>query len=311
MLRYNILLLAATAAWAALLLLPGGAAWGGEPRVVASILPIHSLVAGVMEGVATPRLLLEGAASPHGHALRPSEARNLRNAEVVFWVGAELESFLVRPLVSLAGQARVVALADAPGLRLLPAERAEAGKEETPSGHDHGHGSDPHLWLDPLNGQAMVAAIAKVLGEAYPAHAPRFAANAARLRERLAALDHSIRARLAPVAAHPFLVFHDAFRYFERRYGLHAVGAVAVAPERLPGARHLLALRQRIKETRVRCAFAEPQFDPALLKTLLAGTAARAAVLDPLGAELEPGPGLYFRLLGNLADGLVTCLGAP
>jgi zinc transport system substrate-binding protein len=316
MLRYNILVFGATALLSLQLAL-AGAAGAAELRVVATIRPLHSLAAGVMEGVGAPTLLLKGAASPHGHALRPSEAKALRRAQVVFWVGPELETFLAQALVALAGEARVVALSRAPGLRLLHGRRQEArepvrgGQQAKERAQPHPRETEPHLWLDPFNALAMVTAVVGALSEAYPAHAARFAANGSRLQEALASLHVELQERVSGLAGRPYVVFHDAFRYFEQRYGLRALGAVTVSPERRPGAKHLAALRRRIREAGVLCAFAEPQFEPALLKTLLEGTAARAAVLDPLGASLQPGPGLYFHLLRNLAGDLAACLAPP
>jgi zinc transport system substrate-binding protein len=295
MLRYNILVFGATALLSLQLAL-AGAAGAAELRVVAT---------------------MKGAASPHGHALRPSEAKALRRARVVFWVGPELETFLAQALVALAGEARVVALSRAPGLRLLHGRREEArepvrgGQQAKERAQPHPHETEPHLWLDPFNALAMVTAVVGALSEAYPAHAARFAANGSRLQEALASLHVELQERVSGLAGRPYVVFHDAFRYFEQRYGLRALGAVTVSPERRPGAKHLAALRRRIREAGVLCAFAEPQFEPALLKTLLEGTAARAAVLDPLGASLQPGPGLYFHLLRNLAGDLAACLTPP
>jgi zinc transport system substrate-binding protein len=299
-------------------------ATGGEadadqaPAVVVSIKPIHSLVAGVMEGVGEPALLIEGAASPHSYALRPSQAGALADAEVVFWVGRGLEAFLAKPIDALSDDASVVALSDVDGLRLLVAraggtwEGHPEEEEHAAHDHEHDHGEvDMHVWLDPRNAAVMVGAVAAALSEADPEHAAAYQANAADVRADLARLDAELAAVLAPVRDRPFVVFHDGYQYFEDRYGLNAVGSIAVDPQRRPGAGRLRDLRARLEQLDAACVFAEPQFRPALVDTVVEGTGAKVAVLDPLGAELTAGPDQYARLLSALSRSLVDCLGTP
>lgn len=271
---------------------------GGSAGVTASIKPIHSLVAGVMEGVAVPALLMKGAASPHSYSLRPSEARSLSRSRLVFWVGKTLEGYLEKPLRALAGEARVVALASALGVRLSAAEDGRGDRAE----------ADPHFWLDPRNARAAVRAIADELAEAHPRHAQVYRDNARRLEARLEALDERLRAKLAPVRTRPYAVFHDAYRYFERRYGLRNVGAVTVTPQHQPGVKRIAALRARIRRLGAVCVFAEPQFRPHLVETVAEGSGARVGTLDPLGADIVTGPEHYFQLMERLASALVECL---
>jgi zinc transport system substrate-binding protein len=284
------------------------------PRVVVSILPVHSLVAAVMAGRGAPQLLIRAGASPHDASLRPSDARALSAADLVIWVGPGLETFLEKPLAALAGAARVIALTETPGLRRLGLRAAGAfephGREAEPESdaEDGPEAVNPHLWLDPENARRMVAIFAAALAETDPDNAEVYRANATRLAERLDALDAELRERLAPVRQVPHLVFHDAYAYFAARYGLNQVGAFAANPEIRPGARHLSALRGRIGEEGVACVFIEPQFSPALVEAVTDGTAVRVATLDPLGVGLAPGPEAYFRMMRALADDLVTCL---
>jgi len=292
------------------------AADGAAPNVVASIAPVHALVAQVMAGVAAPRLLVTGGASPHAYALKPSDARAVAGARTVFWVGPELERFLVKPLAALvaAGEVRVVALARADGIRALPARETGtwAGADRD---HDHGkgdaehdRGADPHLWLDTVNAAAMVRAIVAALAAVDAGNAPRYRANGDTALADLGALDAELATMLAPVKRVPYLVFHDAYQYFERRYGLAAAGAVAVGAGRAPGARRISELRQTIVARKAACVFSEPQFEPALAETLIEGSGARLGTLDPLGAALKPGPGLYGELMRQLARSLIGCL---
>ena len=307
---------------AGLLLLPL-VALADEPRVVASINPVHSLVAGVMRGVGEPLRLVSGGASPHDYSLKPSEARAINQAQVVFWIGPDLEGFLIRPLDNIKDKVRVVALLDAPGMTVLPLREGgawephghgEHGHETPEDGDDHDHGHDrqvdhdPHVWLDPVNAIAMARRIMTVLGEVDVAHRADYQRNGAALIERLDHLNQRLATELAPVRQQPYLVFHDAYQYFEQRYDLDAIGSVTMNAERRPGAKRVADIQARIRDLQVRCVFSEPQFQPALVETIIAGSAVRRGVLDPLGAELPPGPDAYFQLLQGLATSLRACL---
>lgn len=289
-----------------------------EPQVVASIKPIHALVAGVMQGIGEPALLIEGGASPHDYSLRPSEVQLINRAQVVFWVGPELESFLQRPLAN--ARVRSVELLETPGLHRLsireggPWEAHEHHDAQGKGNHeeDHGHhahdGHDAHIWLDPRNAMAMVRQISTVLSELDPAHQAEYEQNSAALTERLEVLDQELMAQLAPVKEVPYFVFHDAYQYFEQRYTLNAVGSIVASPEQLTSARRVQEIRNLIRSDQARCVFSEPQFEPALVATLVEGTGAQRGVLDPLGTDLVAGPEAYFQLLHNLATSLRTCL---
>ncbi len=291
-----------------LLALPATAA----PRVVATIAPLHSLVAGVMEGVGEPRLLVEGTRPLHGYRLRPSQVRLLERADLVVWIGPSLESFLERPLARL-GRERVVTVEALQGLHLLSLRHGGVWHHD----HDHAHeastgkrgATDGHLWLDPRNGVRIVEALTERLAALDPANGPRYRHNGERLRQRLELLDRHLARRLATVADRPYLVFHDAFHYFEARYHLAGAGALTLDPERRPGARRLREIRQLVERRGVRCIFREPQYRGAALAALAGDTGLRVATLDPLGAGLPAGPDLYFRMMETMADSFVGCLG--
>lgn len=298
--------------------------------VVASIKPVHSLVAAVMEGVGQPALLVEGAGSPHAYSMRPSQAAALEKARLVFWIGRDLETFLEGPLETLAQDAAVVTLSETEGLTMRgfreggpfeahAHEGDEHAQEDDGDDHDHAHeeeeesahahgGSDMHLWLDPLNARAMVHEIEEALSGADPDNAERYAANADSVEERLDALVAETEDKLSDVRGRPFVVFHDAYQYYELRFDVPAAGSITVKPETAPGARRVGAIRDRIAELGAVCVFSEPQFEPQLVEVVTEGTQARSAVLDPLGAELEDGPGLYFRLIENMTSSLKDCL---
>lgn len=257
-----------------------------------------------MAGVGTPQLLIGGAVSEHSYVLKPSDARKIAGAKVVFWIGPDLETYLTAPLASLAADASIVALENAKGVRHLA---ARPGGLWTDNGPTDGP-INPHIWLDPRNAIAMTRAIAAALSAADPRHAKQYAANAAAEAVLLETLDRALAAELSPMRMRPYLVFHDAYPYFEARYGLDAVGAATVEPDRPAGPRRIEALRDTLKQGRAICIFREPQFSPALIETLAEGTPARIGVLDPLGADLAPGPGLYPALMRRMGDAIVQCL---
>ena len=287
------------------------------PDVVASTKPLHSLVSAVMGDVATPGLIVKGSASPHNYSLRPSDAAALESADIVFWTGHGMELFLADALDTLSTNARVVELAEAPGIALLPvreggAFEAHSHGDDHDHDHDHGHGHDEgdmHFWLDPENAKLMVTEIAAVLGAADPDNAATYQANAEAELVRLDALTEELGETLAAVEGKPFIVFHDAYQYFETRFGLEVAGTVTVSPEAMPGAARIDELRAKVAELGATCVFAEPNFEPAIVRTIVEGTEAKAGVLDPEGAALTEGPDLYPELLRGLANSLVVCLG--
>lgn len=289
-------------------------ALGDVPKVVASVKPIHALVSAVMGNLGTPALIVSGAASPHTYSLKPSDAQALQSADLVFWTGHGLELFLEDSIATLAPRAKIVELSAAPGIELLPPRQSGTFEQhaddpaETGGGHAHEE-RDMHFFLDPENAKVMVAVIADQLAAADPEHAELYRANAATETADLDALIAETAARLAPVKDRPFVVFHDAYQYFEKRFGLTVAGSVTVSPEITPGADRINAIRDKLKTLAAACVFAEPQFDPRMVNVLIEGTSARHGVLDPEGATLEEGPGLYRRLIENLATSLVDCLG--
>lgn len=342
----RLLRAAATAAVLAAVAPSVAAADGDE--VLVTIKPLHALVAAVMQGTGTPGLLIDGAASPHSMSLKPSQARDLQKAKVVFWVGDELETFLVEPLKSLAPNAKQVALMDAHDLIRLPfreggafeahehddehAHRAgtehaneaehkhdEAREHEHEAGHKHegeheeahhhGHDEiDAHAWLDPENARVFVHEAEEALSAAFPRNAATYKANAARVSKRIDDLIKEIETTVEPVHDKGFIVFHDAYQYMEKRFDLHAVGSITTSPEILPGADRLSDIREKIKHRGAHCVFAEPQFEPKIVSALIEGTNARSGVLDPLGASIPKGQDHYFEMMRANAKALRDCL---
>jgi zinc transport system substrate-binding protein len=275
---------------------------------LATIKPIHSLVAAVMQGTGAPELLVQGAQSEHSYALKPSDADKIGRARIVFEIGPDLETYLIGPLATLAPKADVVMLERAPGVHLLPARRGGFWEE---AGDPNDGPTDPHIWLDPENAIAMTKTIAMALAKADPVHARLYAANRDRETEAIAFLELELRHSLAPAHGLSYLVFHDAYQYFEQRFGLTPLGAVTVSPDHPVGPRRVEALRDAILQGHIACVFREPQFSPRLIGILVESTKARTGVLDPLGAELAPGRELYEKLLRGLSTSLNSCLAKP
>lgn len=324
----------------------GSTTASAAPDVVVSIKPIHSLVAAIMQGVGEPTLIVDGAASPHTFTMKPSNARAVEGADMVFWMGPGMEAFLEKPLEALASKATVIELDDVDGLTKLPfreggafdahgdegheghehEKHAEAGDHahEEEADHDHAHDDhaaeageehhhdhgafDTHLWLDPMNAKAMASAIERALVEADPDNAATYASNLQALNTKIDALDKEIAETVAPVKDKPFIVFHDAYQYFEQHYGVRVAGSVTVSPEVMPGAERVQEIHEKVTELGAACVFAEPQFEPKLIQVVTEGTNARSGTLDPEGATLTEGPDLYFELMRSIAGNLKTCL---
>ena len=300
-----------------LIALACSAAAGAAPKVIASVVPLHSLVAAVMGGRGTPELLLKGALSEHRASFTASQLARLGDADLVFIIGDGLEAKLAQLSGSEAVNGKAfVALAAAPGIETLPIRSGGAWEADAhgyggePAG-DHAEGVlavDPHLWLDPENAKAMAAAIAAELAKADPDGAKTYAANALALAAEIDRTSAAITAELAPVIDKPFIVFHDAYQYFEHRFGLHAAGSITDVSARNPSAGRLKAIRDKIAAGHAICVFREPQYDGKAVDTVIEGSNARTAVLDPLGAGLQPGPSAYPQLLRNLSAALRDCL---
>jgi zinc transport system substrate-binding protein len=298
----------------ALCLLLGAPAQAREqspaPKVVTSIKPVHAIAAAVMAGASAPGLLAV-AGSPHSYALKPSDARKLADADVIFWIGPELETFLARPLAN--SRARSVPVGRAAGIRRLPAREGgvwEDAHDDHADGHDLAGGPvDPHLWLDPRNAIVIARAMAGTLGAIDPSRAALYRGNADAFAARVTRLDAELAGRLGPVKNRPYIVLHDAYHYFEDRYGLSPAGAVTVAADRPVGARRLETIRARIRSAAVTCVVTPPQVTPRLLAAITQGTPVRVAAIDDLGADIPAGPALYETLLRRMGEGFAACLG--
>jgi len=313
-----------------------------EAKVIASIKPLHSLVSYVMDGIGTPGILVDGNSSPHTFQLKPSHATMLQEADIIFWIGEDLESFLETPLKSIAKNSRHITLMESDEIELLKFreknifgdhdehdehadehgdehdehadehgdehdEHADEHGDEHDDHHDgHAHGEhDIHFWLDPEIAKTIVKIVARELSEIDPANASTYKSNSTKAMNEIDQLIRDTKSKINSNAS--YVVFHDAYQYFEKRFGIEVVGALTVNPEVLPGARQLSEIREVIEHENINCLFSEPQFNPSIAETIAKDTGIKAAVLDPLGAELNPGKDLYFDLIGNITSSFESC----
>ena len=293
-------------------------------KVVASIKPIHSLASYLMDGIAKPNLIVDGYASPHGFALKPSHAKMLQNADIVFWVGEDLENFLEKPLSSIAKKAEKIELLEVKGLvKLKFRERNifddhedhddHAKKEDGHDDHDdhdghegHNHGEfDPHIWLDPINAKVILFEMSKHLIENDPSNETTYRANLSKAYKQIDKLTNDVTAELNESTAS--IVFHDAYQYFEKRFNVNILGAFTVNTDVLPGAEQLAEIREVIEHDKVACVFSEPQFNPDIIKAVAKDTNIKTGIVDPLGATLNPGKNLYFDLIKNMSKSFKGC----
>ena len=305
-----------------------------EIKVVASIKPIHSLASYLMDGIAKPDLIVDGYASPHGFAMKPSHAKMLQNADLIFWVGEDLESFLEKPLSSIAKKAEKIELMETKGLQVLKFrernifdEHDDHGKKEDDHNHDHddhgkkeddhddhghddhdghAHGEfDPHIWLDPINAKAMLNEMAEHLIENDPKNEAKYKSNLAKALQEIDKLTIDVMTDLSSSVAS--IVFHDAYQYFEKRFNVNILGAFTVNTDVMPGAEQLAEIREIIEHDKVACVFSEPQFNPDIIKAVAKDMNIKTGVVDPLGATLDPGKDLYFNLIRNMSASFKGC----
>jgi zinc transport system substrate-binding protein len=284
--------------------------------VVTTIKPVHSLVATVMQGLGEPTLLIEGVQSPHHYALKPSEAEAIHNADLLVRMSPKVETFTQKLVSALPGSVSILTLDTVTGLTRLGARSPHTHQHTNPGSTpqasenqpDPNEEYDAHMWLDPENGERMLHAIAAALAKQAPQHAEHFNKNAELAASKLQSLQAELLQTLEGVKNKPFVVYHDAFQYFEHRFGLRDLGAVSLQPDVPPSAKQISRMRALISSNNVGCVFSDPQFDTRRLANVIEGTETQIAVLDPLGTTIEKGPAAYETLLRNLADGFIACL---
>ena len=313
-----------------------------ELKVVTSIKPIHSLASYLMDGIGKPELIVDGYASPHGFSMKPSHAKMLQNADLIFWVGEDLENFLEKPLKSIAKKAEKIELIEIKGLNVLKFrernifdehdhddhahddhgkkeddhddhDHDDHGKKEEHDDHDdhdehegHAHGEfDPHIWLDTMNAKAMLNEMGEHLIENDPKNEAKYKSNLDKALKDIDKLTIEVMTELNNSVSS--IVFHDAYQYFEERFNVKVLGAFTVNTDVMPGAEQLAEIREIIEHDKVACVFSEPQFNPDIINAVAKDMKIKTGVLDPLGATLDPGKDLYFNLIRNMSASFKGC----
>ena len=278
-------------------------------EIVVSIKPLHSLVSAVTEGSNSVSLVIDGSMTPHNFALKPSHAKLLNNAKVLFYIDDEFESGLKKTVKGLPKSVKVIRVSKMKKLSLLSTRADDNWEEDGHDHHDHGHSSnDLHFWLDPNNAIEIVKSITQELSAIYPENINIYKKNAKNIIKEIKTTDLLIKSMLEPVRNKPYIVFHDAYQYFEKAYSLKSVGSILVDPELPASAKRIIKIRSKIKSLNAHCVFKEPQFRAKIVKTVIDGTTTKIGILDPLGADIKSGPGMYTSLLKNIAENLNACL---
>ncbi|WP_429033198.1 zinc ABC transporter substrate-binding protein ZnuA [Aeromonas veronii] len=289
-------------------------------EVLTTIKPLGFIAAAITDGVSEPKVLLPTGASPHDFSLRPSDIRSINSADLVVWVGPELEGFMAKPL---ANHPHALALTQVEGMPLFNYATQDSHDSHDHDDHDHaahehgdhdegheGHhheGVDPHIWLGPTQAKVIAKAIASELGKLDPANQARYDANLAAFDAKVDAKDKVIAGQMKAVNEKGYFVFHEAYGYWERHYGMSSKGHFTVSPERRPGAKTLVDIRKALEEKQASCIYAEPQFSPAVIESVARNTGAKVLLLDEVGELVPLGPDGYPQFMQQLADAFAQC----
>ena len=326
-------------------------------NVLTSIQPLHSLVSKIMDGVGEPSLILDRTASPHRYSLTPRNAKDIENADVIFWFGPYIETFLTKPIKNISGENKSIQISKIKGL-IKYSIREGGGFERHDHDHHHNHDDhddekshkshdddhddhddkshkshdddhddhdddkshkshddhkdslgefDQHVWLDPENAKIILNEIKNTLSNIDPSNSSRYEKNYIIAKNDIDSLIKITKIKLQNYGDDGFIYFHDAYQYFEKRFGLKASGTITVSPDLMPGAKRLKELKKIINKSNVKCVFSEPQFESKIINTIVDGTGKKASVLDPLGFNIMPGKKLYNQLIINMSDAFVKC----
>ncbi|MCW9032696.1 MAG: zinc ABC transporter substrate-binding protein [Rhodospirillales bacterium] len=284
------------------------AAQADVPKVVVSIKPLHSIVSAVMGDLGKPTLLVKGATTPHAYSLKPSDAKAINDADVIVWVGEGLETFLTKPLLSLSKKPSIVTMTQNDRIYTLEIRDKNGEVHEDEHAHKHESSIDPHIWMDPRNMSELARTVGQVLGDVDPDNARKYKENAQVLIFKTEKVSKKFEFGLYAERGRPFFVFHDAYQYLERGFGLNVAGFLAVDPNRRPSVKRLHEARALIEKSQSVCVMSEPQFDSKLMKTLVEGMDINMGQLDAIGADLTPGPEMYIQMMEMNLVSLKKCL---
>lgn len=304
-----------------------GATAVANADVLTTVKPLGFIANAITDGVTETKVLLPTSASPHDYSLKPSDVEQLQSAQLVVWIGEEMETFLEKSIEKLPKE-KVLTLEDVPAIKELVEHSGEEKEDKHDHKHDHkhehkhshnhahhdhshdghSHDEDWHIWLSPKASEHIAEQIAERLSQQLPEQKAKIAENLANFKTTLATKNSEIAKQLAPVKSKGYYTFHDAYGYFEDAYGLKSLGSFTINPTVAPGAKTLNAIKKSIAQKKAQCLFAEPQFTPKVIESLSKGTSAKVGQLDPLGAKIELSKNAYPEFLQSLADQFGVCL---
>ena len=307
--------------------------------VITTIQPINSLVSAVIGDTGKTISLIPADISPHGYKLKPSDAKKMQEANIIFFVSNHLESSVTKVFKNLPKNIKIIDLLEETGIEHLAIRDNEAWERHDHHGHDdhddhdkHGkkhddhddhdkHGKkhddhddheskdDVHIWLSPDNAIKIVEKVNKELSLLFPDNASKYSENSNKMIDKIQKLKNELAKDLAPIKGKPYVVFHDAYQYFEKTFDLNAVGSVALEGDIASSPKQISFIKDKIKKLNASCVFQEPQFDSKLVKIVVEGTNAQIGTLDPLGINISGKENFYIQLLKNMAKSLKECLG--
>ena len=320
--------------------------------VITTIQPINSLVSAVIGDTGKTISLIPADISPHEYKLKPSDAKKMQEANIIFFVSNHLESSVTKVFKNLPKNIKIINLLEETGIEHLAIRDNEAWERHDHHGHDdhddhdkHGkkhndhddhdkhakkhddhddhdkHGKkhddhddheskdDVHIWLSPDNAIKIVEKVNKELTLLFPDNASKYSENSNKMIDKIQKLKNELAKDLAPIKGKPYVVFHDAYQYFEKTFDLNAVGSVALEGDIASSPKQISFIKDKIKKLNASCVFQEPQFDSKLVKIVVEGTNAQIGTLDPLGVNISGKENFYIQLLKNMAKSLKECLG--
>ena len=304
--------------------------------VITTIKPIESLVNAVIGDTGKTVSLIPPEISPHEFRLKPSDVRILQNSNIVFYISSHLETGIVKMFKNLPKNIKTINLMEETGIDHLSIRDNEAwelhdhddhekhdakdekhddhdkhdAKDEKHDDHDkHDAKDDIHIWLDPDNAIKIVRKINKELSLFFPKNAMTYNDNSSKFINELESLKIELKKELLPIKDKPYIVFHDAYQYFERAFELNAIGSIALENDVASSPKQISFIKDKILKSQATCVFQEPQFDSKLVKTVVEGTKVRIGTLDPIGVNILEKENFYLQLLRNMSKSLKKCLG--
>ncbi|PRM47142.1 zinc ABC transporter substrate-binding protein ZnuA [Haemophilus influenzae] len=305
--------------------------------VLTSVKPLGFIVSSIAEGVTGTQVLVPAGASPHDYNLKLSDIQKVKSADLVVWVGEDVDSFLDKP-ISQIERKKVITIADLADVKplLIQAhhehfhedgdhdhDHKNEHKHDHKHEHDHDHKHDHehhdhdhheglttnwHVWYSPAISKIVAQKVADKLTAQFPNKKALIAQNLSDFNRTLAEQSEKITAQLANVKDKGFYVFHDAYGYFNDAYGLKQTGYFTINPLVAPGAKTLAHIKEEIDEHKVNCLFAEPQFTPKVIESLAQNTKVNVGQLDPIGDKVTLGKNSYATFLQSTADSYMKCL---